>query len=457
MDCLRTNMPYLQLASAKYPLLEGETRVGRGEGADIRLPSAADVRGVDLVITVRTDLSASVRRESNTSSIAINGITLGSQPSPLFHGDRLDVDGVALVFGDESQAGMTTRVAAINSDQTPHSASRQTRRGRTGGRMVSLIDGREYTVSSGGLTVGRDAGCDVVISAADVSRRHARIDLKPEGYSVVDLSTNGVLVNGLRIQGSHPLAKGDVIRVGPEEFRFHADTEGAEPEPEPAPPVILATPPSSTAPVPAPPPVQDLHDFEVSSPMAGAVPGLATMPDPDAAAGSAQRSALATLEVLNEGAIRGVRFDITSALTHVGRGAYNDVVLADDSVSDSHAKIQHRGSGWFVVDMNSTNGTYVAGKRVKGEAPLIPGNEVQFGGVELLFVTVSRSSAESSGTRVIPRLRGATPKSRRTVARDAEDAASSSSPVAEEGVPKVLLGALLLLAFVVLFLILRTL
>jgi pSer/pThr/pTyr-binding forkhead associated (FHA) protein len=448
-------MPYLQLASAKYPLLEGETRVGRGDSADVRLPSAGEARGIDLVITVRTNLSASVRRESNTSSIAINGITLGSQPSPLFHGDRLDVDGVGLVFGDESQAGMTTRVAAIGSDETPRDAPRQTRRGRTGGRMVSLIDGREYTVRPGGLTVGRDAGCDVVISAADVSRRHARIDLKPEGYRLVDLSTNGVLVNGTRIQGAHPLAKGDVIRVGPEEFRFHAETEGAEPEADTGSPIILATPPSVAA--PAPPEVRNGHGMEMSPAWPGGAPAAASDLDAAASPAPAERPTLATLEAVMEGPLKGTRFDITVALTHVGRGAYNEVVLAEESVSDSHAKIQRRGSGWFVVDLDSTNGTYVAGKRVKGEALLLPGEVVQFGGVELLFVTVSAPHSEPSGTRVIPRIPGATPKSARTASRDPEDSASSSPPLAGESVPKVLLGALLLLAFVVIFLLLRTL
>ena len=43
------------------------------------------------------------------------------------------------------------------------------------------------------------------------------------GYVLTDLSTNGVFVNGDRVKYSALLGRGDVIRVGSEELRFHAD------------------------------------------------------------------------------------------------------------------------------------------------------------------------------------------------------------------------------------------
>jgi pSer/pThr/pTyr-binding forkhead associated (FHA) protein len=236
-------MPYLQLNNTQFPLFAGETRVGRGTGADVRVFSGADeVDAVIAVITVEPNLSASVRRESDTASIAVNGIALGSQPSPLFHGDRLNIDDAALVFGEETHAGHTMQVSAVEPG-TPRPGKVGSRGGRTGGRLVSLMDGREYTVGPDGLTMGREPGCDVVVTATDVSRRHARIELKPEGYTILDTSTNGILVNGGRVPGAKILARGDTIQIGPEEFRFHADVE--PPPPPPPPPVILATPPES--------------------------------------------------------------------------------------------------------------------------------------------------------------------------------------------------------------------
>jgi pSer/pThr/pTyr-binding forkhead associated (FHA) protein len=75
--------------------------------------------------------------------------------------------------------------------------------------------------------IGRDAGCDVVVPNADVSRRHAEIVPAQAGYVLTDLSTNGVFVNGDRVKYSVLLGRGDVIRLGSEELRFHADAQQA--------------------------------------------------------------------------------------------------------------------------------------------------------------------------------------------------------------------------------------
>jgi len=95
---------------------------------------------------------------------------------------------------------------------------------------------------------------------------------------------------------------------------------------------------------------------------------------------------LAVLEVLNEGPSKGLRYAIRTPLAQVGRGPNNDVRLSDDSVSEIHAKLQRRDDGWYAVDMNSTNGTYVGGSRVTGERRLDGAPDVRFGGVKLRFI-----------------------------------------------------------------------
>ena len=82
------------------------------------------------------------------------------------------------------------------------------------------------------------------------------------------------------------------------------------------------------------------------------------------------RPVLPVLETLNEGPAKGTRTPLRTPLAHVGRGAHNDVRLDDESVSETHAKLQHREDGWYVVDMGSTNGTYVGGTRLTGERKL---------------------------------------------------------------------------------------
>nr|WP_263324544.1 type VII secretion protein EssC [Neobacillus sp. Marseille-Q6967] len=49
----------------------------------------------------------------------------------------------------------------------------------------------------------------------------------------------------------------------------------------------------------------------------------------------------------------------------IGRTEHNDIVLANRFVSASHAKLSFRDGQWRITDQNSTNGTFVDGKRVK--------------------------------------------------------------------------------------------
>ena len=60
---------------------------------------------------------------------------------------------------------------------------------RIGGREL-VLDGRTRVV----LTVGRDAGCDVVIPDAKASRRHARIESRRDKFVLADQSVNGTYV-----------------------------------------------------------------------------------------------------------------------------------------------------------------------------------------------------------------------------------------------------------------------
>jgi predicted component of type VI protein secretion system len=161
---------------------------------------------------------------------------------------------------------------------------------------------------------------------------------------------------------------------------------------------------------------------------------------------------LATLEIINEGPTRGTRFNIVSPLTHVGRGPHNDVVIVDDSVSDSHAKIQRREDGWVVVDMDSTNGTYVSGERVEIDAPLDATVDLRFGGVKMLFKTAAAPREGGSGTRVVVGFRSKTPHMSDAIPDEAAAPADPAAPAAR-GLPRFLLAMVILLALAVVYLI----
>ena len=64
------------------------------------------------------------------------------------------------------------------------------------------------------VVIGRDPGCDVVLSDPKCSRRHAVLEEGPEGILVRDPgSANGISVNGRRVERAR-LQPGDALRVG---------------------------------------------------------------------------------------------------------------------------------------------------------------------------------------------------------------------------------------------------
>jgi pSer/pThr/pTyr-binding forkhead associated (FHA) protein len=390
-------MPVLQLNDKQYPLSTGSTRIGAGIDADVALPGDASL-GVQAVIEGAGGALV-IRRATPTAQVRVNGVTLGAEPTPLMHGDKVEVAGVELRFADDKKGGATQFVSA--GDLAAMVGAKRAGAARataaSGGRLVSLVDGKEYLVADSGLVLGRDASCDVVVGQHEVSRRHAEIAPGDQGYVVRDTSANGVFVNGERVQGSHRLMRADVLRIGSEEFRFYADVL-PEPRPTAAPTPMPETVPAPAAAAPAAAPA-------AATSAAAAAPAGVSLPTPLAMPQQTDpRPELAVLEVLNEGPLKGSRYSLRTPLAHVGRGGHNDVRLSDESVSETHAKLQRREDGWYVVDMESTNGTYVGGSRVHGERRIDGSPDLRFGGVKTRFVAAGAGGAaemEAKGTRAI--------------------------------------------------------
>jgi DNA-binding CsgD family transcriptional regulator len=96
---------------------------------------------------------------------------------------------------------------------------------------------------SAGISVGRLSPSDLVLEWDDqVSRLHARFELAPGGWEVVDdgLSRNGTFVNEERLNGRRRLRDGDTLRFGATTMAFRSP----EPAPAPAAGADAAGPPS---------------------------------------------------------------------------------------------------------------------------------------------------------------------------------------------------------------------
>jgi len=397
-------MALLEMGGRRFTLPQGEVLLGADSGSAIPLafpgilPKHAKLKSLP-------DGQVVITKAVPEAEVLINGVRLGAEPTPLLHGDKVEVGGQELTFVDERRSGSTQYVQAMSIPQAMAQAKAEAKGGKvtvgTGGRVVSLTDGREYAIAGASLVFGRDASCDVVVPGKDVSRRHAEIVQTPKGYLLVDSSTNGTSVNDVRVEGQRLLARADVITIGEEKFRFYADTAAAAPAPLPAPPAPPAPPPQSPKPGPAAsapsaaPPVPPKGE---SPKLRETVHGVPAAPRPS--------SAVLASFLVRGGALKGQRLSVKTPVVNIGRADYNDLVLPDESVSTSHAKLQRREGVWVLVDLDSTNGTFIDGDQIKGDAPLAPGATVRFGDISLVFEPTDDAAAvgKGGGTRVMEQM-----------------------------------------------------
>jgi pSer/pThr/pTyr-binding forkhead associated (FHA) protein len=424
-------MAFIEYAGTRYPVPPGDMLVGSGADCHLRLEGPG-IRPRHLALTAAKDQSVTIRRLDETGIVEINGVALGALPQPLLHGDKITIGAFELLFAEERESGSTMYISAVKfQGLTPPAAAKpETARsspgkpvGTTGGRLVSLTDGREYLIEGAVLRFGREAGADVVVPGNQVSRRHAEIVATPRGYMLIDTSTNGSFVNGDRVQDQRILARGDVIRIGEEEFRFYADVapQAAAPagQVSAAPPAPRAAPaeqpqaaapapprPAAPAPAAAPAPSSAAHlkstGYFPSPPSSSGPPAVTPTPPP--APHAAVGGSVLGRFLVRSGALKGQRLLVKVPIVNIGRADYCDLVIPDDSVSSQHAKLTRREGVWVLTDLDSTNGTLVDGERIQGEVPIAPGAFVRFGDVQLLFEPTDDDAAINApkATRMIP-------------------------------------------------------
>lgn len=163
----------------------------------------------------------------------------------------------------------------------------------------------EVELSGTVAILGRDPSCDLVLSDAKCSRRHAVIEAGPQGLSVRDAgSANGIYVNGRKVDRA-PLDVGDEVRLGevvlrvlpedvpgtlvmaPEEIEEMGVRAQDIPTPAikppagpPPPPPPRQSPPRAEPPPPPPPPSRQPSRAEPPPPRPSSQPPRAERPSP---------------------------------------------------------------------------------------------------------------------------------------------------------------------------------
>ena len=203
----------------------------------------------------------------------------------------------------------------------------------------------EISFDHGSYSIGRVDGNDVVLPSNSVSRSHARIFVANNKCYITDLgSANGVLVDGALIQDKTEIKNGSKIRIG--EYTLYLEYKDQK--------EMNAG--------------QDVLKTQIVS---------------------GNESGYKLVRVGDKFA--GEEFMLTEASNSIGRTEDNYILLTEDSISRNHAKIVNVNLNYFVVDLGSSNGTFVNNKKIQGQVPLHGGDLIRFGSdVSFVFVPATQ-------------------------------------------------------------------
>ena len=143
------------------------------------------------------------------------------------------------------------------------------------------VSSLRFALQQDQVTIGRSAGNELVLADAEVSRRHARVLRRADGYAVEDIgSTNGTFVNGQRISHLTLLQDGDTIDLG-DTVRLRFVSSPVAPLAPPEPPIAISERPTEML---APPPGYDAQPRPAAPPRPAAAPAPVMAAPPPVAA-----------------------------------------------------------------------------------------------------------------------------------------------------------------------------
>lgn len=127
--------------------------------------------------------------------------------------------------------------------------------------------------------------------------------------------------------------------------------------------------------------------------------------------------------IIQKGPEPGKIFPLTSASVTIGRDPMVEITIDDAEVSRQHTRLTRSYSGYQVHDLGSTNGTYLDGVRLGGEAvTLQPGQILTLGsGVSIIYQVVSSPKEAYESAVLATMLDAPTPSPEDVLAGVAED------------------------------------
>ncbi len=229
--------------------------------------------------------------------------------------------------------------------------------------LVGRGEGRDYIIDKAEFSIGRDELCDLgLFGDRSILPRHAVIKRSDGVYTIQSLGGE-VMLNGQRIV-SASLRHGDRLQIGKFTLVFETKARAVRKDVAVPPPVL--------------PQDSEICPFcgQRRDPVTGAcactpTPALPVSPIPATAPTTATASLPKTIRGVKlvgiDGPVAGQVFPITKKEVTIGRAEDRDIRIEDKVVSRRHCKIVEEEDGFYLIDENSTNGTFIGNMRIARE------------------------------------------------------------------------------------------
>jgi ABC-type multidrug transport system ATPase subunit/pSer/pThr/pTyr-binding forkhead associated (FHA) protein len=308
----------------QFDLAQPNTVIGRASSPEVQISIPSPEVSRQHAQITRVDDSFYLTDLGSSNGTFLNGERLGSDPVVLQLGDQIQLSGTITfvlkppVSVEEPPPIETPESGPAETIMGEELEALKAERPSTPPELVVSTAGegtRTYSLTAPSIRLGRSEKNDIVIGVPTVSRSHARLERVDSGYKVVVLP-----------QASNPvLLAGRPVQE--ERHLHHGDTLRIGVE----------------------------------------QPGMmVTM---------TYRSATEAAEVEQAMAVQLGEKN----LLQIGRDPRNDVVLEAPNVSRFHAQIERVGQRYRVLDLRSSNGTFVNDQRIEADVWLNPDDTIRIG------------------------------------------------------------------------------
>ena len=196
--------------------------------------------------------------------------------------------------------------------------------------LLNMANDEQHPITCYETSIGRSKFCDIVFTNSTVSRSHAVVALRKDGFYVFDTeSKTGVHVNGNKIEKSEKLTDGDVIAFGTAIMKFYIGSEANN----------------------------DISHKKDKLPT---------------------HSRLVNI-------IDNSEFDLDGDYITIGRETGSNIEISAPYVSHRQAELFKRNNRWFIVDYGRVKKTTLNGEQIFSETILYDGDVIKIGDFAFLY------------------------------------------------------------------------